>query len=46
VGFSYQDQPTLHGVSLDAPPGQTIALVGSTGAGKTTVLSLLAGFMR
>jgi ATP-binding cassette, subfamily B, bacterial len=44
VSFSYQDQPTLHGVTLDAPPGQTIALVGSTGAGKTTVLSLLARF--
>ncbi len=44
VSFSYQDQPTLHNVSLEAPPGQTIALVGSTGAGKTTVLSLLARF--
>jgi ATP-binding cassette, subfamily B, bacterial len=44
VSFAYQDQPTLHSVSLDAQPGQTIALVGSTGAGKTTVLSLLARF--
>jgi ATP-binding cassette, subfamily B, bacterial len=44
VSFSYQNQPTLHGVTLDALPGQTIALVGSTGAGKTTVLSLLARF--
>lgn len=44
VSFSYQDQPTLYNVSLEAPPGQTIALVGSTGAGKTTVLSLLARF--
>ncbi len=44
VSFSYQDQPTLHEVSLEARPGQTIALVGSTGAGKTTVLSLLARF--
>lgn len=44
VSFSYQDQPTLHGITLDAQPGQTIALVGSTGAGKTTVLSLLARF--
>ena len=44
VAFAYQDQPTLHGVTLDAQPGQTIALVGSTGAGKTTVLSLLARF--
>ncbi len=44
VSFSYQDQPTLHQVSLAALPGQTVALVGSTGAGKTTVLSLLARF--
>jgi ATP-binding cassette subfamily B protein/subfamily B ATP-binding cassette protein MsbA len=44
VSFSYQDQPTLRGLTIDVPPGQTIALVGSTGAGKTTVLSLLARF--
>ncbi len=44
VSFAYQEQPTLHEVTLDAPPGQTIALVGSTGAGKTTVLALLARF--
>jgi ABC-type multidrug transport system fused ATPase/permease subunit len=44
VEFSYQDQPTLRGVTIDAPPGHTVALVGSTGAGKTTVLSLLARF--
>ena len=44
VSFSYGGQPTLHEVSLDAPPGRTIALVGSTGAGKSTVLSLLNRF--
>jgi len=44
VSFAYQDQPTLRGITIDAPPGQTIALVGSTGAGKTTLLSLLARF--
>jgi ATP-binding cassette subfamily B protein len=44
VAFSYQAQPTLHGVTIDVQPGQTIALVGATGAGKTTVLSLLARF--
>ena len=44
VSFAYQNQPTLHQVTLDAQAGQTIALVGSTGAGKTTVLSLLARF--
>lgn len=44
VSFSYGDQPTLNEISLDAPPGETIALVGSTGAGKSTVLSLLNRF--
>lgn len=44
VGFAYQEQPTLRDVTLEAAPGQTIALVGSTGAGKSTVLALLARF--
>ena len=44
VNFAYQDQPTLREVTLEATPGQTVALVGSTGAGKTTVLALLARF--
>ena len=44
VTFSYGEQSTLHGVDLDAEPGQTIALVGSTGAGKSTILSLLNRF--
>ena len=44
VSFAYGSQPTLNGVNLDASPGQTIALEGSTGAGKSTVLSLLNRF--
>ncbi|GAA5478837.1 ABC transporter ATP-binding protein [Haloferula helveola] len=44
VSFAYGDQPTLNEVELDAEPGKTIALVGSTGAGKSTVLSLLNRF--
>lgn len=44
VSFSYQAQPTLHEVNIEAKPGQVVALVGPTGAGKTTVLSLLARF--
>ena len=44
VTFSYGEQSTLHGVDLEAEPGQTIALVGSTGAGKSTILSLLNRF--
>jgi ATP-binding cassette subfamily B protein len=44
VSFSYQEQSTLAGISIEAQPGQMVALVGPTGAGKTTVLSLLARF--
>lgn len=44
VSFAYQDQPTLRRVNIMALPGQTVALVGTTGAGKTTVLSLLSRF--
>jgi ABC-type multidrug transport system fused ATPase/permease subunit len=44
VSFSYLNQPTLVNVTLEAKPGQTVALVGPTGAGKTTILSLLARF--
>jgi ATP-binding cassette subfamily B protein len=42
VVFGYKpDQPTLKGVSFTVERGQTVALVGATGAGKTTVVSLL-----
>ena len=45
VTFAYdEDSPTLHGVSLEALPGQTIALAGSTGAGKSTIVNLLCRF--
>lgn len=44
VSFSYGEQPTLHDVEIEAEPGRTVALVGSTGAGKSTVLSLLNRF--
>ena len=38
------EKPVLRDVSLHASPGQTIALVGPTGAGKTTIISLLSRF--
>jgi ATP-binding cassette subfamily B protein len=42
VSFRYSDaRPALHHLSFRASPGSTIALVGPTGAGKTTALSLL-----
>ena len=45
VGFAYgEDIITLDGVTLEAEPGQTIALVGPTGAGKSTVINLLTRF--
>ena len=44
VTFGYGDTEILHGISFSARPGQTVALVGSTGAGKTTVLNLLTRF--
>ncbi|MBV9543629.1 MAG: ABC transporter ATP-binding protein, partial [Chloroflexi bacterium] len=44
VSFSYGREPVLDGVSFRADPGQMIAMVGHTGAGKTTVASLLARF--
>jgi ATP-binding cassette subfamily B multidrug efflux pump len=45
VDFGYlPDVPVLKDVSLVAQPGQTIALVGPTGAGKTTIVNLLTRF--
>jgi len=45
VTFSYkQGVPVLKHVSLTAEPGQTVALVGPTGAGKTTIINLLSRF--
>jgi len=45
VHFRYvPDKPVLHDVSFDALPGQTIALVGHTGCGKSTIINLLCRF--
>lgn len=45
VSFGYvKDKTVLHGISLVAQPGKTIAVVGPTGGGKTTVISLLMRF--
>ncbi len=42
VVFGYGGDPVLHGLSLQAAAGETIALVGPSGAGKTTIARLLA----
>jgi ATP-binding cassette subfamily B protein len=45
VAFRYvADKPLIHDFSLDVLPGQTVAIVGPTGAGKTTIVNLLMRF--
>jgi ATP-binding cassette subfamily B multidrug efflux pump len=45
VSFSYRsDEPLIQHLSLEAKPGQTVAIVGPTGAGKTTLVNLLMRF--
>jgi len=44
VDFSYGDAPTLQGISLKIAPGQSIAFVGGTGGGKSTLVKLLLRF--
>ncbi len=39
-----KDEPVLKGISFSARPGQTIAIVGPTGAGKTTIINLIPRF--
>lgn len=44
ITFSYQDRPIIQNLSLHIPRGQSVALVGPSGGGKTTVLNLLLRF--
>ncbi|HEX2918777.1 MAG TPA: ABC transporter ATP-binding protein, partial [Edaphobacter sp.] len=45
VTFSYEPgKPVLHGISFEAHPGTVTALVGSSGSGKSTIISLICAF--
>ncbi|MEM9060560.1 MAG: ABC transporter transmembrane domain-containing protein [Pseudomonadota bacterium] len=44
VRFAYGERPALRGLSLEAPGGKVTALVGASGAGKTTVFEMLSRF--
>lgn len=48
VGYAYRDggAPAVRDFSLSVAPGETVALVGASGAGKSTVLNLVIGFIR
>ena len=44
VTFAYREKPVLHDIDISIPAGQIVALVGQTGAGKTTMARLIARF--
>lgn len=45
VRFGYiEEEQVLHGISFEAKPGETLAIVGATGAGKSTIINLLNRF--
>ena len=46
VHFSYEDQTILNGVSFELAEGETMAVLGGSGSGKTTILRLLLGFVK
>lgn len=44
VAFGYEQQPVLRNINLVAEPGQTVALLGATGSGKSTLVQLIPRF--
>ena len=45
VTFSYGEEPVLHDVTVEAPPGRVLGVVGRTGSGKTTLTRLIPRFL-
>lgn len=45
VSFAYQDKPVLSGINFTLPKGKTVALVGPSGGGKSTLMDLIPRFM-
>ena len=46
IGFGYEGRPVLRGLSLEIPAGAFTALIGHSGAGKTTIVDLVIGLLR
>jgi phospholipid/cholesterol/gamma-HCH transport system ATP-binding protein len=46
VHFAYENRTILNGVSFEIVPGETLAVLGGSGSGKTTILRLLLGFVK
>ena len=46
VEFGYNDSTILKSVSLNINPGESVSIIGSNGAGKTTIVNLILGFYR
>ena len=44
VSFHYKDQQALYNINIDAPAGKTVAIMGNTGAGKTSIINTLNRF--
>ncbi len=44
VNMAYGDQQVLHDITFEAAPGETVALLGPTGSGKTTIVNLIGRF--
>jgi len=42
----YGKVEVLHGISLEVPKGQVVTLIGSNGAGKTTFVNMITGYMK